>query len=231
MNDFYVTLLSHSSTNEFPNNTSNHFKIRLPHPIRLEGGGWNVGLAAVSLPDPINQLPDILKDDNNILFQAHWLATDTTVSPNTHRGYYAIFQVRDLKKEVDLDTLDGTSFIDAMKTFFNKKKVEKSLRHGWKIGDADGKNQTHPHFICEGNDFILHNVDVKLTRYSGSYYPSFHIKSQLAVAMGWFVNKGNNNFELGSNLILEIPEGSVPNPVNLRVPARRNSGIMGPRPV
>ena len=68
-----------------------------------------MGLATVSLPDPINQLPNILKENDNILFQAHWLATDTTASPNTHRGYYAIFQVRDLKKEVDLDTLDGTS--------------------------------------------------------------------------------------------------------------------------
>ena len=219
MNDFYVTLPSHSSTNEFPDNASNHFKIRLPHPIRLEGGGWKVGLAAISLPDPINQLPTFLRNDDNFLFQAHWLATDTTASPNTHRGYYAIFQVRDLKKEVDLDTLDGTSFIDAMKTFFNKKKVEKSLRHGWKIADADGKNQTHPHFICEGNDFILHNVDVRLTRYSGIYYPSFHIKSQLAVAMGWFVNKGNNNFELGSNLILEIPKGTIPNPIDLPNPS------------
>ena len=179
-----------------------------------------MGLAAMSLPDPINQLPNILKEDNNILFQAHWLATDTTVSPNTHRGYYAVFQVGDLKKEVDLDTLDGTSFIDAMKTFLNKKKKEKSLRHGWKIADANGKNQTHPHFICEGNDFILHNVDVKLTEYSNICYPSFHIKSKLAVAMGWFVNKGNNNFELGSNLVLEIPEGSILNPIDLPSPSK-----------
>ena len=219
MNDFYVTLPSHSSTNEFPNNTSNHFKIRLPHPIRLEGGEWKVGLAAVSLPDPINQLTTFLRNDGNSLFQIRWLATDTTTSPNTHRGYSAGFQVRDLKKEVNLDTMDGTSFIDAMKTFFNKKKVERSLRYGWKIADADGKNQTHPHFICEGEDFILHNVDVKLTINNGTYYPSFFIKSQLAVAMGWFINKGNNNFELGSNLVLEIPEGTIPNPVDLPNPS------------
>ena len=40
MSDFYLTLPSHSSKNEFPSNTSNHFKIRLPNPIRLEGQGW-----------------------------------------------------------------------------------------------------------------------------------------------------------------------------------------------
>ena len=68
MNDFYVTLPSHSSTNEFLNNTSNSFKIRLPHPIQLEGGGWKVRLVAVSLPDPCNRIPDVMKDINATLF-------------------------------------------------------------------------------------------------------------------------------------------------------------------
>ena len=73
MNDFYITLPIHSSTNEFPNNASNSFKIPLPHPIRPEGGEWKVGLVAVSLPDPINKLPDLMKNDNNYLVQTHWL--------------------------------------------------------------------------------------------------------------------------------------------------------------
>ena len=68
MNDFYITLPSHSSRTEFPNNASNSFKIQLPHPIPLEGGEWKVGLVAVLLLDPINQLPNIMKDDTNILF-------------------------------------------------------------------------------------------------------------------------------------------------------------------
>ena len=219
MNDFYITLPSHSNTIEFTDNASNYFKIRLPHPIRLEGGGWKVGLAAVSLPDPMNRLPDLMKNENNVLFQAYWLATDTTTNPNTHRGYYANFQVRDLTKVNKLDDLDGLTLMNDVKTFFNKKKVEKSLRRGWKMADADGQNKTLPHFICEGGDFILHNVDVKLTKYSGTYYPTFHIKSELAVAMGWFVHKGGKNFGLGPNLILEIPDGTVPNPIDLASPS------------
>ena len=219
MNDFYITLPSHSSRTEFPNNASNSFKIRLPHPIRLEGGEWKVGLVAVLLPDPINQLPNIMKNDNNYLFQAHWLATDTTASSTTHRGYYAIFQVRDLTKVVILSALDGKTLMNDIKTFFNKKKVEKSLRKGWKLSDADGENHRSAHFEWEGDDFILHNHDVKLTKYGGSYYPSFHIKPELAVAMGWFVNKGNNNYDLGPNLILEIADGAIPDPIDFPSPS------------
>ena len=47
---FFVTLPSHSSQKEFPDNTSNAFKVRLPTPLRLVGEGWKVGLSSISLP-------------------------------------------------------------------------------------------------------------------------------------------------------------------------------------
>ena len=53
---FYITLPSHSNKKEFPNNKANHYKIRLPQTIRLEGSGWQVGLSAISLPDAANNL-------------------------------------------------------------------------------------------------------------------------------------------------------------------------------
>ena len=78
MSDFYLTLPSHSSKNEFPDNTSNDFKIRLPHPIRLEGGGWKVGLVAVSLPD--SQVMVFIRGDGScsetnpdVLFKSKWI--------------------------------------------------------------------------------------------------------------------------------------------------------------
>ena len=153
MNGFYITLPSHSSTNEFPNNTANSFKIRLPHPIRLEGGGWKVGLVAVSLPDPCNELPNIMKNENNYLFQAHWLATDRTASSDPHRGYYAIFQVRDLTKVNNLDALDGTTLMNDIKPF--------SIRRKWRnLFEKDGSwpmpmVKTRPTLISFVKEMIL----------------------------------------------------------------------------
>ena len=118
MNDFYITLPSHSSKTEFLNNVSNSFKIRLPHPIRLEGGEWKVGLVALSLPDTMNQIPDVMKNDDTILFRAQWLSTDTTVSSNQHDTYTALFQVKDLTKVTNLDVLDGTTFLNDVSNFF-----------------------------------------------------------------------------------------------------------------
>ena len=55
--DFYLTLPSNSSLQEFPNNGNNNFKVRLPKLIRLEEKDWKVALASISVPDPKNVLP------------------------------------------------------------------------------------------------------------------------------------------------------------------------------
>ena len=46
---------------DYPNNSSNNLKVRLPAPIRLNGE-WKVALASISVPDPKNSLPDWLTD-------------------------------------------------------------------------------------------------------------------------------------------------------------------------
>ena len=64
---FYLALPSHSSKNEFPDNTSNKFKIRLPQPVKLDMSGWTVGLFSMSLPDPKNTIPSWMKDNTMLM--------------------------------------------------------------------------------------------------------------------------------------------------------------------
>ena len=213
MSDFYITLPSHSSKTEFPDNTSNSFKIRLPHPIRLEGGGWKVGLVAVSLPDPTSQVPQLMKDPDHVMMQSFWVADNTTLVQGK-KVFSAYFQVKDLGQEV-LDTMTGKGFMNTMKAFFDKKKVEKALSSGWKIADADGKNHTSVHFEWEGDDLILHNHDVTLEKINTTYYPVFFIKADLAEDMGWFKKNGSGDYVLGPNLTIEIPDGTIPTPTDI----------------
>ena len=109
MSDFYINLPSHSSKTEFPNNTSNSFKILLPHPIQLEGGGWKVGMVAVSLPDPTSQVPRLMKTPDQILMQTYWVADNTTIVQGK-KVFDAKFQARDLR-EAHLETLFGNSVL------------------------------------------------------------------------------------------------------------------------
>ena len=61
--DFYLTLPSHSSLQEFPQNANNNFKVRLPKLIWLTEGDWKVALACISVPDPKNAIPTWLHDN------------------------------------------------------------------------------------------------------------------------------------------------------------------------
>ena len=62
-----MTLPSHANRREFPNNQANSFKIRLPQPLQLTGGGWQVGLSAISLPDARVNLYELVKKNGYIM--------------------------------------------------------------------------------------------------------------------------------------------------------------------
>ena len=214
MSDFYITLPSHSSKTEYPNNRANSFKIRLPYPIRLEDGGWKVGLVSVSLPDPTSQLPPLMKDPGFDLFKTSWIALDTLqgVTP-TRKVFHAVFEPQDLRQQ-DLQTLTGVGFMRTVHSFFDKKKVEKVLRGGWRIADNDGKNHTAVQFEWEGEDLLLKNTDVKLQKHLGTYYPLFAVDAEFAVEMGWFKDLGNDQYAIGPNLTIEILNGITPLPID-----------------
>ena len=66
---FYVTLMSHASTKEFPGNKSHHFRNRLPKPIRFVGRGWMVGMVSLSLPTiPVIAEEGLVGDSHPLLY-------------------------------------------------------------------------------------------------------------------------------------------------------------------
>ena len=215
MSDFYLTLPSHSSKNEFPSNTSNHFKIRLPNPIRLEGQGWKVGLMAITLPDPTSQLPPLLKG-NEAMFYSSWYS----ISPNPNDPtsvYGELFEPSDLRLE-DLETLTGVGFMRTVKSFYDKGRVTGILESGFKFKEDDGK-KTYVDFKWEGEDFVIDTSKVNLKKSPGTtvatdYRPKFYIHKEFALEMGWFVEKGGNTVGLGPNLVIEIPDDVIPVPVD-----------------
>ena len=64
---FYVALPSHANRREFPQNQANSFKIRLPYPLHLPGGQWQVGLSAISLPDTRVNMYDLVKKGDHVM--------------------------------------------------------------------------------------------------------------------------------------------------------------------
>jgi len=63
-----MTLMSHASRREFRENKAQHFRNRLPKPIRFVGKGWMVGTVSLSLPTIPVEGEDFVSDPDPLLY-------------------------------------------------------------------------------------------------------------------------------------------------------------------
>ena len=214
MSDFYITLPSHSSKTEFPNNTSNSFKIRLPHPLRLEGSGWKVGLSSITLPDTkALLLIDRVDSSNNptVLFKVKWIRLDGRGGGYTNGG--AMFDVNDLDKV--FTNVTGVGFVSSMISFFEQRRIYNDF--GPKFGAKyfhtfgnDVSNRTFIKFELENNELVINNDKTLKTQNYGQR-PSFSINEDVAKKMGLIVyNDKQRRYQLGPNIKQEFANNLIP---------------------
>ena len=210
-NSFYVTLPSHSSKNEFPSNTSNHFKIRLPNPIRLEGTGWKVAMAAISLPDTQVSLPPLVKayaqKPNPILARIEWIRINSASS--TIKGAVN-FSTDDLKEL--MYNVNGIGFMKSMIAYFEHRRIYND--HGPKQGATyltrDGK-KTYVKFVWDGEDLVIDNKEVAIRSSELGDRLAFYFGEEFAKKMGWLVwNEGRGKYQLGTNIQQEFDQDTIP---------------------
>ena len=192
MSDFYLTLPSHSSKTEFPDNKSNHFKIRLPHPKKLEGHGWKVGLTRISLPDSHCRVP-VFTEGKYPLYKMGWKRKHK----NSISTQFADYNPEDVA--VNFDAVNGVGFMKSMVNFFEKNRIsddgtDTNVTFGWTF--EYGGTRTYIKFKWEGDELVTDNEETKKT----SAVPSFFILKDLAHKMKWVVKKDDGKIVLGPNL-------------------------------
>ena len=182
-----MTLPSHSSKSEFPSNTSNHFKIRLPNPIRLEGTGWKVAMAAISLPDTQVSLPPLVKadaqDPNPVLARCEWVRINSASS--TTKGA-TNFNADDLKKL--MYNVNGIGFMKSMIAYFEQRRIYND--HGPKQGATyltRDEKRTYIKFVWEGDDLVIDNREVVKRSSEVGDRPALGFNEEVAKRMGWIV--------------------------------------------
>ena len=203
---FYVTLPSHANRHEFPHNQANSFKIRLPKPLQLSGGGWQVGLSAISLPDTRVNLYELVKKDGYILATSWEITypapgkTDGTMAARIGTTQALIQDVQDLDWVVD-----GVSFMKATIAHLEQRRHETAIQGG-RFTNDQGKH-TYVKFKWEGEDLIIDNTNVC---HCGNKTPVLTIYTKLALKMGW-LRKIDSGLILGPNLQQEFLGDQVPN--------------------
>ena len=201
---FYVALPSHANRREFPQNQANSFKIRLPHPLHLPGGQWQVGLNAISLPDTRVNMYDLLKKGDHVM-NIRWIQ-DIPPSIKQESIETAETNIDDLK---DLDWIvDGVSFMKAAINHVEQQRRATAVLGG-KFVNASGQH-TYVKFRWEGEDLMIDNTNV--CHCGPSSTPSFSVHTKSAVKMGWIVLSPTHSsgFQLGPNLQQEFLGDQIP---------------------
>ena len=155
------------SKNEFNNNTSNHFKIRLPNLIRLEGRGWKVGLSGISLPDPKNTIPSWMKDDIVLLYMSWY--REKKANSNQRGRQVANFILRDIKDHVDITQMNGVEFMKAVVAILQKKILSKNMDFTMNTASKDSNGNLsyfYPIFRFGGEDLLIDCTSVKFVEFS-----------------------------------------------------------------
>jgi len=203
---FYVTLPSHANRREFPDNQANWFKIRLPYPLHLPGGGWQVGLSAISFPDARENLYELVKKDGYIL-STSWDQTVLKVGGKEGEMEAKILSAQTIISDIkDLDwVVDRVSFMKAAITHIEQQHKESAVQGG-RFTNEQGKH-TYVKFRWEGEDLLIDNTNVC---HCNLDTPVIVIYTKLALKMGW-LRKVSSGLILGPNLQQEFMGDQVPN--------------------
>ena len=208
--DFYLTLPSQSSLQEFPQNVNNNFKVRLPKLIRLDEEDWKVALASISVPDPQSVLPSWLTEDLT-LFTISWYYISKNNASNKS-GYETNIQLPHIEKHVVMTRMTGHDFMKALVEHTRKNIIETNLYPNWLTGSPDGPKVFHPEFIVGESDVTIDTSKIEFTEFgtgnNAFKNPGIWIHKTLAYEMGWFEDdpdESNPQFavKLGPNLVIQ----------------------------
>ena len=190
----YVTLPSHSSLKEFPNNQPSSFKVRLAEPLRLLGDDWQVGLASMSIPDRGLDLSHIQPLDKDLFIMSSVRKKkDNTFDYKIHR--------LTLNELTRFPIQDGLSFMKAV-MFWYEDQFNQEFKREYESVDQEAGKHTYLKFSIQDGDLVMDNSKLIRKRFSGvnDPLPIFAFSQDFGVKMGWVRQNDQKAWELGLNL-------------------------------
>ena len=220
---FYVTIPSTTSIDEFPANTTNSFKSRFPQRLQLNGSHWKVALSGVTLPDTTENIVDRLGyGDLKDLTDSEKLADSALETKNifnirailmTSSGTFSSsFSVPVRKQDIvqNASTSSGETFMISIANTILSKFTQGLQQTTEFLVDSTTKKRCVPDIKIKtrGNktDVVLDNSNLIIT--NTLFRPILSIRTDLALKMGW-LKYLSNTYILGHNIVLEDIECKI----------------------
>ena len=224
-----LTLIS-DPTDEFPKNTNNSFKVRLPEPLSLQGEGWYASLMSLTVPDEGQSNAVIASDPHTkVIRYKHPISTrkwTDTGDPSTS-GYESIYTSLSTKM-IELEEIMNTTQIVStgsqfwkrvMHTLHNKIMTE-VMKDQWNasVAEADRKpivfvnKHGMPQLSWKGESLVIEAIAKKnLMNNRQVSMVEFYINVDIALKFGLLRRKtgktgyATSDFVLGPNLQYSLP--------------------------
>ena len=224
-----LTLIS-DPTDEFPKNTNNSFKVRLPEPLSLQGEGWHASLLSLTVPDQGQSNAVIASDPHTkVIRYKHPISTrkwTDTGDPSTS-GYESIYTSLSTKMIELEEIMNATQIVSTgsqfwkrvMHTLHNKIMTE-VMKDQWNasVAEADRKpivfvnKHGMPQLSWKGESLVIEAIAKKnLMNNRQVSMVEFYINVDIALKFGLLRRKtgktgyATSDFVLGPNLQYSLP--------------------------
>ena len=214
MKDFYVQLMSNASTVEFPDNTANSFKNRLPNPLQFREPGWKVGLAGITYPTPPTR-PHTTHtfEPDDVICKIEF--TMRAVTKDSFGNSVIVRPRQDL-------TITGQDLIDDRHLVYSGKSLARYImyrlrrRMFWLMFQrneslrAPDDKRFYPTFRWDGNELLIDNAETFLNESGNRKRPMVFFGRKLVEAMNWIGRDKYGNYQMTGNLVMEFADDKTP---------------------
>ena len=224
-----LTLIS-DPTDEFPKNTNNSFKVRLPEPLSLQGEGWHASLMSLTVPDEGQSNAIVAADPHTkvVRFTYPQMIRKWTDTGDPSTSAYLRIETPTVTQMLELEEVMNASQIVATgRQFWNRVKQEvqnkimtEAMRKQWELQVANRddkpivfvKKHAIPQLSWKEESLVIEAIRKKdLLNMAQSTMVEFYINLDIALKFALLRRKtgktGNNtlDFVLGPNLQYSLP--------------------------
>ena len=230
MEEERLTLIS-DATDEFPNNTNNSYRVRIPDGLRLDGTGWHVALLSLTLPNSTSVQSTVIKANHPLArLRLHALHFK---KPLSHK-YSALDHhkiVVDVYEPKTPVPINGVAYWNNAVTVFEVQAANAvSALASKKVSLLDPtplivvKKSMRPSFRWDGEDLILESRRIDLTDGTNTIYSAFDMNLDVAIQWG-FVQKKGTIWIPGPNVRFSMDNVTITNGYPIRRSSLRLDGI------
>ena len=217
-----VTLVR-DATDEFPQNTNNSFKVRIPGRLSLPGPGWKVPLLSLTIPNGTHSVSGF---DSSILQELIRYTFTTIEFSRVNKNKYTAIGSHSpgtlSVKTTSLKDIPMFNGVDVWKAVFltmeNDIRVKTDERHSARgtilgvIPFTVVPRTMRPAMKWDGEDFIVERSgDGSVLQHRGSVTVTRFLEFPLNVALQWgFIRAASgNSYVLGHNVEIEMDNSEI----------------------